>query len=357
MTRFLRFAFTLLLAAGAGHATPPDPQQRMAAIARSSPLVRDAIGRVRASAENVRDPALRRATIAALFDPDDCIRHRIGMDATREHGIIDSLRAHGWIDASLSDAAASQGLFPPLRDAGTPCPRLPSPDLLAAGGDGVSHHSWPGGLALHVAFNIASARAQIGLYARQSHATGIDEDQIVTAALWHDWAKALTLQWRADGMLTPEIPVAGTGAHHILGLAEAMRRGFPPSQVMVQACAHGVDPALLAAWLGAAALVASVDARLYPVTITPECLIHHLSDQNWIFADAAIAGADRALAADAGRYGFGAATAADYRLCYRHVALAYLGADRMFSATPAERDRLLRKMFRTHPPCGRADRE
>jgi hypothetical protein len=172
----------------------------------------------------------------------------------------------------------------------------------------------------------------------------IDEDLIIAAPLWHDWAKTIVFQWNADGTEFQELPIGGngttddygapgnskTGAHHILGLAEAMARSMPPEFVITQACAHSA-PVLGAEykvmnWIRAAAIIARVDpvARGYlrldadkklrlaavrhsgdivgddkSADMIVEDIIHNLSDANFTLALPAIGKVDAGLRARA----------------------------------------------------------
>ncbi len=170
----------------------------------------------------------------------------------------------------------------------------------------------------------------------------IDRDSLAAAILWHDWAKALVLRWRADGATEPEVQVAGTGAHHILGLSEVMLRGFAPGQIVAQACAHaaptGDGLARVQSWLDAAAVIARTDGTAYRAAASPVCLISHLSDQNWILSDEAVQQADAWLDAQAPSLGFDpVGDRTRYRLCLRAPVLAWLGAERLFAALPQPR--------------------
>lgn len=66
----------------------------------------------------------------------------------------------------------------------------------------------------------------------------ISDDLMVAAPIWHDWASSIVLQWNSDGTEFSELNFGGngktdnygkpgdskTGAHHIIGIAEAMKR-------------------------------------------------------------------------------------------------------------------------------------
>src|SRR5215831_10591302 len=87
----------------------------------------------------------------------------------------------------------------------------------------------------------------------------------------------MVFQWNADGTEFAELNFGGTGTldafgspgdsrtggHHILSVAESMKRGLPPELVITQASAHSA-PTLgnefkVVNWLRAAAIVARID--------------------------------------------------------------------------------------------------
>src|SRR5262249_15440161 len=105
----------------------------------------------------------------------------------------------------------------------------------------------------------------------------ISRDVTLAAPLWHDWAKPMVFQWNADGSEFIELPFGGagnnddygrpgdsrTGGHHIIGIAEAMKRGLPPDFVITQASAHSVPTSgnefKVVNWLRAGAILAQID--------------------------------------------------------------------------------------------------
>src|SRR5262249_9407128 len=100
---------------------------------------------------------------------------------------------------------------------------------------------------------------------------------IIAAPLWHDWAKTIVFQWTAAGSEFPELNFGGngktdlfgapgntkTGAHHIIGVAETMKRGLPAAFVVTQPSAHaaptGTQEANVVNGLRAAAVLAQLD--------------------------------------------------------------------------------------------------
>jgi len=105
----------------------------------------------------------------------------------------------------------------------------------------------------------------------------ISQDVMVAAPLWHDWAKPIVFQWNADGSEFTELNFGGngvtdsygssgdsrTGGHHILGIAEAMKRGFAPDFIITQASAHSAPTSgnefKVVNWIRAAAILAQVN--------------------------------------------------------------------------------------------------
>ncbi|WP_206244747.1 hypothetical protein [Novosphingobium terrae] len=292
-----RLAWILGLALGCGGSTalaqPVSVNRDMARMAEGSPLYRHARQAVERNTAALADPVLVRETREALLEPGACIHHRIGLGAQEEDAIVTRLKASGFLPQTVSMEAARGGLFPGVAGEGGACPHLLWPVLTAAGGNSHSHHSWPGGLAEHIAGNLARGARLARAYPRA------DSDGWRAAILWHDWAKALVLPWQADGMTRPELTVAGTGAHHILGLAEAMRAGLPARQIADQACAHalpGADGQPVRGWLQAAAIIAGRPATAVPVpALTPACRINFAADQGWVQDDAALLRAERRL--------------------------------------------------------------
>jgi hypothetical protein len=105
----------------------------------------------------------------------------------------------------------------------------------------------------------------------------IDQDLIVSAPLWHDWAKSMVFQWNADGTEFTELNFGGTGTndnfgtagdfrtggHHIITIAEEMSRGLSPVFVITMACAHSAPTSgneyKVVNWLRAGAIIAQID--------------------------------------------------------------------------------------------------
>ncbi|WAC49175.1 hypothetical protein OVA03_04470 [Asticcacaulis sp. SL142] len=303
-----------------------------------------AYGRLKAAAATITSAKVRAQTLDAL-GTDPCVHHRAHLSAHDKALILKQLRAAGFIPepASPSDAEAQMtGVFPKLTRDASACPGLAQPFITAPGGNGGSHHDWPGGLVDHEDANLRIGRDLAATYEAQS-GVPVDADTLTAAIIWHDWAKALVLTWQGDGTLTSEYYIAGAGAHHILGLAEAMARGLPADMIMAQACAHtapvGSDAQTVANWLKAAAIIARLDTvPVLPEVATRECLISNASDDNWVHAEVAVQSSDAVLARLAPRYGFDPQDRPVYLTRFRHVVLKALGADRLYGLWQAEGD-------------------
>lgn len=296
---------------------------------------------VLATAERLKDPQVRRETREAIGRAP-CIRHRIGLDTASRQAVLATLRARGDIGADADE----QGVFVPVAQEDSSCPTLMSPFVLAPGGDLRGHHGWPGGLPEHEDFNQRSGQWLSTAYGAAG-GVPVDGDLVTAAVLWHDWAKALVFSWNADGSLPAEARIAGTSAHHVLGLSETMARDLPARLVIVQACAHeaplGDKAPMVARWVAAAAVIARVDpvARGYlkaggglnwgpqsrgDESVWRECLIHNSSDDNFVHSVQAQKAADAVLKRLAPRFGVDP-VGPDYLNGFRHPILSHLGAD------------------------------
>ena len=303
------------------------------------------------TAQALKDPVLRAATVDALT-PGTCVKHRANLTPEGQAVILTRLAARGFV--ADTGPQTRMGVFPPVEAEGSDCPTLTHPFVAAPGGPLNSHHGWPGGLPEHELFNLRVGSELSRLYS-QSSAMPVDGELVSAAVMWHDWAKALVFQWQADGTTLPELRIGGangTGAHHILGLAESMARKLPPRFVITQACAHtaptGTDTAKIAVWLEAAAIIARTDpvkagylregvngleinwgtGQPAETGAWAECFIHNESDASYLHSGAAANTADIVLKKLAPQLGYDPSKDG-YLMKYRHVVLAELGADRI----------------------------
>ena len=365
-------------------------------LSEQSPMVLSAERYLIEQARTIADKRLRSATLELLTNQNACVRHRVGLDSGRKQQILETLKQEGLLDAEEAGkfpGGALAGLFPPLLDEDSACLRLPQTFRAAPGSESHGHHSYPGGLAVHEAFNERSAIALAGSYEqsfgfrdqsgspvfgnsiarRTSQRTnandlGLHRDDLIAAPIWHDWAKIFVLQWNADGTVFKELHFGGNGktdafgaagdsrtyGHHILSLAEAMKRGLPAQFVITVASAHG-SPGLgneykVVNWLRAAAIVAQIDPieRGYltknaegrwqlPVVsgsapeihLRAEYAIDYLSDGGFVISVPAESEAEAFLAALAPEFGYLPADAVRYNWHYRNPVFSYLTEERL----------------------------
>lgn len=378
-------------------------------LAKGSPLVQSAFELLRDRLDEVRSTDLKRNMAELMDDQRACIQHRARLTQADKAGLIAQLSTAGLIDlvsAASFPGGASAGVFPAILSDGSVCPRMPQAFYSAPGGATFGHHSEPGGLPVHEVFNDTSALGLAHSYQvtyghtrrdglpvvlrererqgdedndKQSRKSGfvIDGDLVLVAPMWHDWAKTMVFQWNTDGTEFSEFNFGGngktdangqagdsrTGAHHILGLAEAMKRGLSPEFVITVASAHSV-PTLgneykVVNWLRAAAIVAQIDPfqrgylmrdaqqaprlpavrRLGEVDLTAppstqpnalvEYVLHNLSDADFAFTGPAAADVTLVLQTLAAEFGY-IPSASNYLVKFRNPVLTYLSAERLY---------------------------
>jgi len=292
---------------GADQTVPGAGNANAVKLGQQSPMVQSAYEFVLSQAHSIKDPFLRKETLDALGNSQTCVTHRANLTDAQKTAILNTLVAQGLLniaDGNSITGGAKAGVFPPVLNENTSCPQLPQPFFSAPGSASVfGHHSYPGGLPIHESNNdvadVHLADEYRAVYGHTTHrgfavldtddlgpstkrADGdfdifIDQDLIIGAPLWHDWAKSMVFQWNADGTefvelnfggngLTDNFGAAGdsrTGGHHIITLAEEMKRGLPPAFVITGACAHSAPTSgneyKVVNWLRAAAIIAQID--------------------------------------------------------------------------------------------------
>lgn len=375
---------------GAGNA-------RAEQIGPASPLVQSAKLLLLENAGRIQDDFLRQTTIDAIGNPRTCIEHRIGVTDAVKNSIVAQLEQEGLInpaDAASITGGVKAGVFPPILDEGTSCPHLPLTFDATPGSNFGGHHSYPGGLAVHESFNDQSSLNFANTYRGEYDQLGIEalpvalgsrehprdgfvnEDIVLAAPMWHDWAKMMVFQWNADGTEFTELNFGGTGTndafgaagdsrtggHHILSIAETMARGLSPELVITQASAHSA-PTLgnefkVVNWLRAAAIVARIDpvakgflvqdaqghlrlpALLHledgvnllnqgQTNLLLEYQIHNLSDSDFVNSIPAVTEAQVLLQTVAPQFGFDPTNVTTYNNTFRNVVLAFLSPERL----------------------------
>jgi hypothetical protein len=153
-----------------------------------------------------------------------------------------------------------------------------------------------------------------------------------------------------------------TGGHHILSIAETIKRGFPVDFIIAQASAHAA-PTLgneykVVNWIRTAAIIDQIDPvaeglltkdasgnfRLPPLrhlgdldllgasqaNILAEYPLHNLSDSDFVFTIPAVNDADVILKAEAPTFGYDPVNSpVAYEVKFRNVAMSYLSAERI----------------------------
>ncbi len=293
--------FVLSVTGAAADQTGIGPWNDQAAqVAGRSALAGSAMAYIKTTAAGLQDPVIKRETLDAVFNTETCIKSRTGLTPEKKQQIVDQLVAEGLIDtgeAGRIPGGLLAGVFPGVRDDGTPCPKLPMTYAAAPGSVFGGHHSEPGGLSMHVSVNMTSAIHLADTYRRvygTLDAKGmpvvrdgegqvadadlfIDQDIAIATPIWHDWAKTIVFQWNADGSEYIEMNFGGNGktdawgasgntktsAHHMIGIGESMARGMPAPFVIAQASAHGAPNAgnefSVLNWLRAAAIMTGID--------------------------------------------------------------------------------------------------
>lgn len=254
-------------------------------MAEASGDVMSAWSELLAAAQSIRNPSIRGRVLAILQNPAPSIAE--GAD---QPAIIRELKAADLLPAQADPAV----LFPPY--AGTK--DTPQPFYAAPGSGWGSHHAYPGGLATHTAFNVCCVEGLLDGYKRM-FGFSMDRDVAVAAQLLHDLHKPWVFQWQKDGSCRAEQQLAGTGEHHVLSLAESLKRGLPAEVVVAQACAHthpGTpnDEAAVVGWLRAACIIAGKnpiaenllagDGKTLPLPRRMEGFVTHLADHDFVLA-------------------------------------------------------------------------
>jgi hypothetical protein len=399
---------TILLSAAAVFAAdqtvPGAGNANAAVLARRSPIVQSAFGFLLSQAHRIQDAKLRTQTLDALGNPHTCVNHRANLTDAKKDAIVQTLITQGLLnpaDAAAIQGGARAGVFPPVLNENTACPQLPQPFFSAPGSTfPFGHHSYPGGLPVHESnndvadVNLANEYRAVYGHAgnavfptldaddlgRQTVRDGdvdifIDEDIILGAPLWHDWAKSIVFQWNADGSEFTEMNFGGTGVndnfggpgdsrtggHHMMSIAEAMSRGFSPAFVIAQASAHSAPTSgnefKVVNWLRAAAIIAQIDpvARGYlaldshgnlrlpalrqlgndvnlnaagQTNVLAEYTLHNLSDADFTFSGPALDAVLVLLQSIAPQFGFNSSDP-NYHNKFRNPVLSFFTGERL----------------------------
>lgn len=237
------------------------------------------------AARSIRNPEIRTRVLDMLNNPAPTLA--VGMD---QPVTIARLKAEKLLSAQADDTV----LLPPCRNPA----QSPQPFFSAPGSGWTSHHAYPGGLATHTALNVFSS---LSLQEHYGRVFGFvpDRDVVLAAQLLHDLHKPWVFQWQPDGVCRTEKTLAGTGEHHILSLAESLKRGLPAEVVIAQACAHDhpgtpESEKSVVNWLRAASILSGTDpvaagllaenGKTLPLPRRTEGFLTHLGDHDWVLS-------------------------------------------------------------------------
>lgn len=255
--------------------SPKDVAQESKAVQASMEIIKNA-------AQSIQDPKVRTIVLEIINNPAPTIA------AADKASVTKSLKAKGYISEGRDCAY-------PTCESVTEAPQL----FWSAPGSGyTSHHAYPGGLATHVALNTLSIQDLLKNY-NGVFDCALNADTAVAAELLHDLHKPWVFQWNQDNSSRKEEPCAGTGEHHVLSLAESMKRGLPAELVVAQACAHDhpgnlKSEASVVKWIDAASIYAGVDPvksgylaadrKTLPLPRGMEGFAVHLADHDFVLS-------------------------------------------------------------------------
>jgi hypothetical protein len=375
--------------------------ERAMQLAKSSPLVTSSMQLLKGNVLDIPSVSVRKH-LTELMDQDKaCIQSRANLTGSDKARLLVELEQAGLLDPSEAGRVQGgllAGIFPPVAQDGTDCPKMPQAFYSAPGGATGGHHSEPGGLPVHEAFNDLSSIAFALNYKKvygnlgkdglpravlkgqkpsvQKDDFNIDRTVVFGAPVWHDWAKTMVFQWNADGTEFVELNFGGNGktdnngaagdskagAHHIIGIAEALKRDMPADFVISVASAHA-NPTYgneykVVNWIRAAAILAQIDPyakgvlqkdskgnprlaalrKLGDIDLTSaddpventliEYVLHNLSDADYVFTGPAAKTVKNVLAKLAPEYGYSDGDP-EYLFKFRHTALTFLSAERL----------------------------
>ncbi|BBB90510.1 MAG TPA: TAT (twin-arginine translocation) pathway signal sequence [Methylomusa anaerophila] len=262
-------------------------------MANKSVLVKESYQFLLATSREISDAKLRGAVTEIIENPVPKVAAQYTAAGDRE-----KLRKELLANGLLQESVTAENLLPPLPAAG----RKPQPFESAPGSGYASHHSYPGGLPVHTALNV---RSSLGLYNGyiNTDALYLDKDVVIAAQLLHDLHKPWVFQWQDDASSLPEFTIAGTGAHHILSIAESIYRGLPAKVIVAQASAHDnpgtpEEEARVVNYLKAGAIIAGKDpvrlgllaagGKTIPLPRAIETFVTNLGDHDWVISVPAV---------------------------------------------------------------------
>jgi hypothetical protein len=255
--------------------------------AENSEMLSKGINYLKYMISRIESKALRGIGERYLENPAPTLIKRFANTSEREKTAGELVKA-GYIKPEVTH----QLLLPKAQPG-----RAPQPALTTPGSGYQSHHSYPGGLITHLAANVSIAKHIADTYP-MVYGYDVNNDIVILAQLLHDFHKPWVFQWKDDFETLAEVTVAGTGAHHILSIAEALYCNFPPELTVAMASAHASptseeDRASIMDWIKAAGIIAGIDPYKTGVLKgddgmelfdRQENYITHLGDHDWVLS-------------------------------------------------------------------------
>lgn len=254
-------------------------------MAESSKIVKEAYTLLQQSTSMIKNLSLRQKVASMLANPAPTFVASMDKGA-----VYNNLVSNNY----LSNSVTLNDFLPPTPDAR----RSVQPFYSAPGSGYQSHHSYPGGLALHTALNLDSSLGLFEGYKRVNN-TVVDRDVVIASQMLHDRLKPWVFQWQAAGDTRAEATIAGTGEHHIYSVAESICQGLPAEVCIAQACAHDhpgtpADEGQVVNWIKAACILIDADpiergllspnGDTLPVPRRIENFICHLGDHDSVLS-------------------------------------------------------------------------
>lgn len=252
-------------------------------MAASSGRVDAAWKYILAGADEIRNPELKAKVRGILANPSPTLAKNMDVQS-----VIAMLKKEGLLKEE------AKTVLPEYKSAD----KAIQPFFSAPGSGYASHHSYPGGLVTHTALNLRISKSFFDSY-REVFEFDLDRDVVLASQILHDLHKPWVFQWQKDASSRTEQPLAGTGEHHVLSIAESIVRGIPADVVVAQACAHdhpgsSKSEASVVGWLKAAAILAGVDpvksgllaedGKTLPMPRRMEGFVTHLGDHDYVLS-------------------------------------------------------------------------
>ncbi len=256
-------------------------------MASKSAVVQNAYRYLVQTAGNIAEYGLRQRLTQVLENP---VPSFLQMYNDTERTRLWQMLLH---NKAIAENVTQAEMFP----SGSDNEQAPQPFWTAPGSSYDRHHSYPGGLAVHTAMNVRASLELRKVY-QETYGCRLNRDTIVAGQVLHDSQKPWILQWTADGGCCKQIAIAGEGAHHVLGLAESIHRGFAPAVVLAQACTHN-HPATrenareILNWIRIACLLVNKDPEVFEQEMELdaeeflprlEWFVTYQGDHNWVLS-------------------------------------------------------------------------